>query len=246
MKKPIPIIIVDDEIGAINTLTDYISELPNLGLQKTFTKPLVALAELSREKIPHLIYMDIDMPGMSGITLTNSLKATPHHVIFTTSHPDYAIKAFDLRARHYLLKPFDLSEFADKTTVVVNEFFQPHHLDNETDDAFLLRKKPDSKRLIKVLKRNIIYIQGANNHIHFFTTHGDYSVYMTFKEITERLVRDPNFFMVQRSYIINREQLDEVEGNTLYLKEYQVPMSPNYSQSFMNWYNHVHLKTCRK
>ena len=246
MTQTIPCLIVDDETGAINTLTDYISELPNLGLQKTFTKPLAALAEISREKVPHLIYLDIDMPGMSGITLANSLKNMPHHVIFTTSHPDYAIKAFDIRARHYLLKPFDLSEFADKTTVVVNEYFQPHHLDIETDDAFLLRKEPDSKRLVKVLKKNIIYIQGANNHIHFFTTHGDYSVYMTFKEITQRLLTDPNFFIVQRSYIINRQQLDEVEGNTLYLKDYQVPMSPNYSQSFLNWYHQAYLKTSRK
>ncbi|MGO4875041.1 LytR/AlgR family response regulator transcription factor [Pedobacter psychrotolerans] len=246
MEKTIPCLIIDDESGAINTLNDYITELPGISLKGTYTKAITALAALIRETVPHLVYLDIDMPGMSGITLVKSLKDSPHHIIFTTSHPDYAIEAFDLRVRHYLLKPFDLSEFAQKTNVVIQEYFQPHRIDAETDEAFMLRKNPETKRLIKVLKRDIIYIQGANNHIHFYTTGGDYSVYMTFTEIEERLANDLKFYRVQRSYIINSDQLDEVEGNTLYLKGYQVIMSPNYNASFMDWFKQVYLKTRRK
>lgn len=246
MKNPIPCIIVDDNSSAISTITAYASEMPQLDLKKSYTKPIIAMGELSGEKIPHLIYMDIDMPGMSGIELANSLRDLPHHVIFTTSYPDFAIEAFDLRARHYLLKPFNLSEFARKTEVVIREFFDTLELDNETEDAFLLRKEIDSKRLIKVPKADIIYIQGANNHIHFYTTGGDYSVYMTFSEIRERLSGHPKFYHVQRSYIINTDQLDEIEGNTIYLKGYQVIMSPLYNAPFMKWVNGIWLKTRRR
>jgi two-component system LytT family response regulator len=168
MKNIIPCIIVDDEHGALRTIGDYIGQMPRLELKKAYTDPLEALAEMSQQRIPHLIYSDIDMPAFTGINLAESLRDSPHHIIFTTSYPDYALDAYGLRVRNYLLKPFNLPEFAKGTEVVLKEFFSPLKLESETEDSFLLRTEREKTTLTRVLKEDIAYIQGANNHIHIY------------------------------------------------------------------------------
>lgn len=130
------------------------------------------------------------------------------------------------------MKPFDLSEFVVKTSIVIRECFDSHHIDIETDDAFLLKKEANGRRLVKILKRDIIYIQGSNNHVHIYTTKGESSVYLTFTEMVGRMDKNPKFYRVQRSYMINSDQFDELEGNTIYLKGFKVIMSPLYNANF--------------
>jgi len=246
MKNTVPCIIVDDETGAIRTITDYVAQMPRLALIKTYTNPLAALAEMSLQNTPHLIYCDIDMPGFSGMNLAESLRDTPHHIIFTTSYPDYALDAFGLRIRNYLLKPFDLPKFVKYTEVVLKEFFTPLVLERETEDSFFLRTGLEKTELARVLKNEIAYIQGSNNHIHIYTQQEDYSVYMTFTEIEDRLSSSANFYRIQRSYIINSSHVKGISGNTINVGKYDVLMSPNYNTQFMNWVNSIWLKTKRK
>jgi len=246
MKNLIPCIIVDDENGALRTLGDYIGQMPRLELKKAYSNPLEALAEMCELKTPHLIYSDIDMPAFTGINLAESLIDTPHHVIFTTSYPDYALDAYGLRVRNYLLKPFDLPEFAKGTEVVLKEFFSPVKLERETEDSFFLRTDPEKAMLTRVLKADIAYIQGANNHVHIYTPENDYSVYMTFTEIEERLSSSSNFYRIQRSYIVNSDHVLGIAGNMVNLGKYKVLMSPNYNSRFMDWIKGIWLKTKRK
>ncbi|WP_316825962.1 MULTISPECIES: LytTR family DNA-binding domain-containing protein [Pedobacter] len=246
MKKIIPCIIVDDEHGAIRTIGDYIGRMPRLELTNTYTDPLEALAEMSQQKIPHLIYSDIDMPSFTGINLAESLRDSPHHIIFTTSYPDYAVNAFGLRVKNYLLKPFDLPEFAKGTEAVLKEFFSPITLEEETDDSFFLRTDPEKTTLTRVLKDDITYIQGANNNVYIYTQENYYSVYMTFTEIEQKLADSINFYRIQRSYIINSGHVKAISGNMVNAGKYNVLMSPNYNAKFLDWVNRIWLKTKRK
>jgi two-component system LytT family response regulator len=227
MKNSISCIIIDDDQTAINILKDHIAEMPRLKVHRTYTKPVEALSEISSEKNRHLIFMDIDMPAMSGIKLADNLKHGPHKVIFTTSYPDYAIEAFKVRAKHYLLKPFDIGDFAEVVNEVITEYYDSQSLVNEDEQAFFLRTNGERGRLTKVLKKDIIYLQGSNNHVHIYTP--------TIKEMEERLTENGHFYRVHKSYMINTLFLKEINGHKIDLGKYQVLMSPQYKSAFMEY-----------
>jgi two-component system LytT family response regulator len=235
MRNFISCIIIDDDQTAIDILEDHISQIGRLKVHRTYTKPVEALSEISSESSRQLIFLDIDMPGMSGIRLAENLRHGPHTIIFTTSHPDYAIEAFKVRAKHYLLKPFNISDFAEVVNEVITEYYDAENLVSEDEKAFFLRTNGERGRLTKVLKKDIIYLQGSNNHVHIYTQNNNYSVYMTIKEMEEKLSENPNFYRVHKSYIINTEFVKEINGHKIDLGKYEVLMSPQYKTAFMEY-----------
>lgn len=245
MKNTIPCIIIDDDQTAIDVISDHIAEMPRLKIQKTYTKPVLALGEMIEEHTSQLIFMDIDMPAMSGIGLAESLKCLPHNIIFTTSYPEYALEAFKVRAKHYLLKPFNLGDFAKVVNEVIFENYDTKTLEREEDDAFYFRTDLERGKLTKVMKQEIVYIQGSNNHVHIYTMTEDYSVYMTTREMVERLSDKKEFFRVHKSYILNSTFVKRIKGNTIDLGKYQVLMTPVYNAEFMAYIERNTLTTKR-
>lgn len=234
MKNPISCIFIDDEPTAINILTEFASEMPRLKINKTFTNPVEALSEISGELDRQLIFMDIDMPAMTGLRLADNLRHSPHKIIFTTSHAEHAIAAFKVRAKHYLLKPFNIGDFAEVVNEVISEYYDSQSLIRDDEEAFFLRTNGERGKLTKVLKEEIIYLQGSNNHVHIYTPDKDYSVYMTIKEMEELLSGNQYFYRVHKSYIINSRFVREINGHRIDLGKYQVLMTPQYKQAFMN------------
>ncbi|MCX2492402.1 LytTR family DNA-binding domain-containing protein [Pedobacter sp. PF22-3] len=235
MKNPISCIIIDDDPTAINILKDHIEEMPRLKVHRVFTKPIEALSEISAERNKQLIFLDIDMPAMSGLRLADNIKHKSHNIIFTTSYPEFALDAFKVRAKHYLLKPFDIGDFAIVVNEVISECYDAQQIVNENEDAFFLRTNGERGRLTKVLKKDIIYIQGSNNHVHIYTPTNDYSVYMTIKEMEEKLKENEHFFRVHKSYIINTSYVKEINGHKIDLGKYEVLMTPQYKEAFMDY-----------
>lgn len=235
MTSAINCFIIDDDQGAISILEDQLSGYPRLKVHSTYTKPVDALNKITMEKPGSIIFMDIDMPLMSGIRLAETLRSRSHHVIFTTSYPHYAIQAFKVRARHYLLKPYGPDELAEVVNDVLEEYYNPHQMDSITDDAFFIRTSNDRRLLRKILISDIIYLQGANNHVHFYLPEEDFSVFMTLKEMEDILQENPYFFRVHKSYIINRSFMKQVIGNTVDLGKYKVLMTLPYKKNFMEY-----------
>jgi len=234
MKNPISCIFIDDELTAINILKDFASEMPRLKVHRTFTNPVEALSEISGEPDRKLIFMDIDMPAMTGLRLADNLKNSPHKIIFTTSHAEHAIAAFKVRAKHYLLKPFNIGDFAEVVNAVISEYYDSQSLVRGNQKAFFLRTNGERGKLIKVLKKDIIYLQGSNNHVHIYTPDNDYSVYMTMKEMEELLSGDQYFYRVHKSYMINTQFVREINGHRIDLGKYEVLMTPQYKQAFID------------
>lgn len=233
MEKAISCIIIDDELTAINILEDFAAEMPRLKVHKTYTNPVEALSEISGESSRQLIFMDIDMPAMTGLRLADNLKHSPHKIIFTTSHAEHAIAAFKVRAKHYLLKPFNIGDFAEVVNEVVSEYYDSQSLVREDDKAFFLRTNGERGKLTRVLKKDIIYLQGSNNHVHIYTPSNDYSVYMTIREMEERLKGNRYFYRVHKSYMINARFVREINGHKIDLGKYEVLMTPQYKEAFM-------------
>ncbi|WP_029278301.1 LytR/AlgR family response regulator transcription factor [Pedobacter borealis] len=158
MKNTISCIIIDDDPTAINILHDYIAEMPRLKVHRTFTKPLEALSEISTESDKQLIFLDIDMPAMSGLRLADNLKHKLHNIIFTTSYPEFALDAFKVRAKHYLLKPFNMADFAEVVNEVLSEYYDTQRLVQENEEAFFLRADLPkySKKISSISRAQII------------------------------------------------------------------------------------------
>jgi len=245
MNKLIPCIIVDDDASAIDIIKAHLLEIPRLSLNKTFTKPAAALTEISMEENSQLIFMDIDMPKISGLDLADGLKGQQHNIIFTTSYPQYALEAFKVRAKHYLLKPFNLAEFVTVVNEVIRECYFCCNLEHENKDAFFLRTDGERSKLIKVLKADIMYFQGSNNHVHIYTPTEDFSVYLTIKEMEERLKNNSRFFRIHKSYIVNIEFIKNIIGNKIDLGKYEVLMASHYKNNFIAYVEQNLLRSKR-
>lgn len=234
MKNILNCIIIDDDPDAVEILRDYICEFPGLKLLKTYTSPAIALTELSHNLDVDLLFLDIDMPGISGIQLAENLKEQVGTIVFTTAHAEYAIKSYDLKVRYYLLKPFDLGQFAAVIADLISSTYVKTDTFSTLDDAFYLRTGERGK-LTKVLKTDILFIQAAGNYVQLLLEDRQYTIYMTLREMEDILNTDLRFYRIHKSYIVNEDHVKRVVGNTVDLGKYQVTMSSQYKSNFMEY-----------
>jgi two-component system LytT family response regulator len=233
MKENIKCIIVDDDPYAAEILADYIQQLPGLELFQIYTNSIIALAQIPLEKIPCLIFMDIDMPNYSGMQLAEKLKPLGHQLVFTTAHAQYALKAFEVNARHYLLKPIELVRFAE----VVLEILATMNLVDtpEKDNDLIFLRTGERGALTGIRRSQIIYIQGSLNYVDIFLSKQKYCAYMTMKEMERLFSAENGFFRVHRSYIINKEYVTKITGNIIAMDNHKVTMSGDYKTKFLDY-----------
>ncbi|WP_316851561.1 LytR/AlgR family response regulator transcription factor [Pedobacter agri] len=234
MKKTYNCVIIDDDRSAIAILTDHIEEFPNLHVLKTFTKPLQALSELNQDQNIDLIFLDIDMPGLSGIQLAENLQTQSPNIIFTTAHDRYALKAFDVRARDFLLKPIELETFAKVVNRVLKECFVKQIKKFNYDDLAFFR--PGPRGIIDAIGISAVtHIRAAGNYVDVFTAEERHTIYMTISELSEILCGGDQFFRVHKSYLINGSYVTRIVGNIVYLGKHPIPMSSPYKDRFQQF-----------
>lgn len=237
MKNTFNCVIIDDDRAAISILTDHIAEFPNLHIYKTFTKPIQALNEITNDESIDLIFLDIDMPGLSGIQLAESMQDRSPNIIFTTAHDTYALKAFDVRARDFLLKPIELDTFAKVVTRVLKECFEKKQTKFSYDDMAFFR--PGARGIVdRIDLTGITHFRGAGNYVDIHTQDERYTIYMTIKEMSEILTADDRFFRVHKSYLINGSHVTRIVGNVVYLGKHPVPMTSPYKSRFCEFIGH--------
>ncbi|WP_316747596.1 LytTR family DNA-binding domain-containing protein [Pedobacter gandavensis] len=233
MKNQINCVIIDDDQFAIDILRDHILEVPALSLYKSYTNPITALSELLETRNIDLLFLDINMPELSGLQVAESLKHKIKNIVFTTAHSKYAIKAFDVQARHYLLKPIDLNNFIEVVSSIIISS-KTSKLTNIDDESYFIHTGERGK-LTRVQKKEIVYIQAAINYVDLFLQNKRYTIYMTMKEMELVFESDPRYFRVHKSYIINRDFVDSITGNIIKLGDYQALMSSPYKNEFMKY-----------
>lgn len=234
-------IAVDDEPLALKKLTGYISRVPFLELVDSCQDAFEVVKLLSEEEVD-LIFLDINMPDLSGLELVRSLVVKPM-IIFTTAYSEYAIDGFKLDAIDYLLKPFefhDLLKAADKarkyiefrSAVFENELPQP------SDNCNSLFVKADYK-VIRILISDIKYIEGMSDYVRIFMD-GEEKPVMTLlsmRKIEERL--SPQQFMrVHRSYIVNLQKITEISRlRIIFDNNVCIPVGDFYKDHFLEYIN---------
>ncbi len=222
-------IAVDDEPLALALIETYCSNFNFLQYEKGFTKAGVALQYL--EKNPaDLLFLDINMPAMSGIEFYKSLQHKPM-LIFTTSYSEYALESYDLGTIDYLLKPFTLSRF-EKAVQKANEIYNLVNKATVHKKAKFLMLKADYG-VVKVILADILFIEGLDNYlkIHLYNQQ-PVVVRMTMKSLQENLPEN-EFIRIHRSYIIPFNRIDAVRNKIISIAGEEIPIGKSYEDEFL-------------
>jgi len=217
-------IITDDEPIARKGLQGYIGKIDFLELRGV-CEDAIQLNNLLKQAPVDLLFLDIEMPYVSGIEfLTNTV--SPPKVIFTTAYERYAIKGYELDVLDYLLKPISFERFM-KAANKAYEFFNSNH-EPATQYLFV---KTDSK-LEKVNFAEILFVEAMENYVGIYLAGKKLIIHSTLKALQEKLpVQD--FLQPHKSYLINLNHINSIEGNMLHIGEYQVPISKYQKEEVM-------------
>ncbi|EAY31234.1 LytR/AlgR family response regulator transcription factor [Microscilla marina] len=231
-------IIVDDEPLATDILEAYVSKIAFLELVQICANAFEALDCLKRNTID-LIFLDINMPDLSGIEFLNALPQKPA-VIFTTAYADYAVEGFNLDAVDYLLKPISFDRFL-KAANKAESFLASKQSGKEvvgadeapTEHLFV---KTEYK-IVKVNLKDIWYVEGLKDYIKIVTFEGQLLTLQSMKNMQETLP-DAQFMRVHKSYIIAMAYIESIERNKIKIQDKWIPIGTTYRDQFYKRIEH--------
>lgn len=234
-------IAIDDEPLALKQLSGYIEKTPFLKLEKSFTNAIKALEYLQNNQID-LMFVDINMPDLSGIEFAKSLPH-PAKIIFTTAYREYAFEGFKLDAADYIVKPIGYADFLKAVNKVQERYFTPNEESTtvNTNDKFLFIKS--EHKIIRLDLNNIRYIEGMRDYVRINLENQKPIMTLTgIKKILEHLPTD-RFMQVHRSFIVNLEQITTIERNRIIFDTTTyIPISDQYKEAFQNYLDNNFLK----
>jgi len=227
-------IAIDDEPLALRLVSDYVSKTPFLELVGSFDNPLDAIEFLTTQSAD-LIFVDIQMPDLTGVEFIRTLDEPPK-VVFTTAYEKYAIEGFKLNAIDYLLKPFSYEEFlkaAGKARKQVE--LEASSLPSiEANSQFLFLKSEYKIRRINF--NDILYIEGLKDYIKVYTS-GDEKPVLSLNSIKslEQKLPENKFMRVHRSFIVNLDRIDTIERSRIIFGKVYIPVSDQYKDKFQEY-----------
>jgi len=230
-------IAVDDEMLALDLVEDNIKKVPFLELVKRCKNAFEAIEILRQESID-LLFLDIQMPDLTGIQLLKSIKKKPV-VIFTTAYSNYALESYDLDVIDYLLKPYTFERFL-KAVNKAREYidlkekalFQESRKELPSSQNYLFVRA--DYKLLKIDLKEIEYIEGLGDYVKIFLAGKPILTQMSMKSMEEKLPGS-DFFRVHRSYIVAFNKIDFIQKHTLSVAGKEIPISEHYrEQLFKN------------
>jgi DNA-binding LytR/AlgR family response regulator len=218
-------IIEDDSIS--RTMIEGLAEKTNLlSVEGSFPSAQEAMPWLNKHQVD-LLFLDIEMPGISGIDLLRVLANKPE-VIIVSSKPDYAVDAFEFSVADYLLKPVkDYSRFLHAVNKVAARLSKTN---TDTDNHLFV--KVDSL-LQKLNMDDVLWIEAFGDYVKIQTTDKMHTVYSTLKKLEDRLPSD-KFLRVHRSFIVNLEKISNIDSTNLEIDKKIIPISENYKEQLLN------------
>ncbi|MBC9930151.1 LytR/AlgR family response regulator transcription factor [Chitinophaga qingshengii] len=228
MKKKINCIILDDEPFAVKLIADYVSKLPQFNVLYADSDVFKAMEVLNRETVD-LIFLDIQMPQLTGIELMQ-LFNQKHNFIIISAYPEYALDAYQFHVIDYLLKPVTFNRFYQ--SIEKYNRWQQTFQSNDTDDFLFV--KADRKHY-KIAPDSILYIEGLKDYIRIHTSDEKIMVLETMKDILDKLPAS-QFVRIHRSYIIPLNKIKVIEGNQIQMSDGTwLPIGETYRKLVNEW-----------
>lgn len=234
MKEKLICYIIDDEPLAQEILEAYIAKVSFLELKGVFVSPLEAAGSLEKDK-PDLLFLDINMPDLDGLSFIPMLNPKPM-IILTTAYDQYALKAFDLEVKDYLVKPFPFERFYKSVLRLHKE--QNERLQPETKEP-----KPEPKneqeyiflkvghRIQKLAVRDILFVEGMKDYLRIHTKEEKIMTLLNFAKL-EELLPPKDFARVHRSFLVAIDKIDHIEKNRIRIADQVIPISDTYADAF--------------
>jgi two-component system LytT family response regulator len=229
-------IIVDDEPNAIDVLKRYITQTPYLQLSQTFRNPLKAISYLQEEKVD-VVFLDINMPNLSGIQLMRSLKNMPM-VIFTTAYSEYAVESYELNAVDYLLKPIEFDRFI-KAVNRAKELSDPGRKQEDGENIIAVNIKQAEFILLKsgplthkVAVDHILFIEKEENYLAFHTADKKILLRANMTEVFDHVPVD-RFCRAHKSFVIALKHINVLEVHQLSIGKHKIPVGSSYRETLM-------------
>ncbi|RAJ35755.1 LytR/AlgR family response regulator transcription factor [Pedobacter cryoconitis] len=236
---PINCLVVDDDEMALSHLCDLINQTPFLNLVSRHNHPVAALNALENNDL-QLVFLDVNMPGISGIELakiinTRGEEITPR-IILTSGYERFALDGYKVNAIDYLLKPVEYKDF-------INAAYQAKNIIEQTsnhkiastagynDNEFIFLRV--EYELVKVYLKNILYIEGFKDYVKIYTTNADgyIKALTTMKKMEEKLSIN-SFIRIHRSFIVSLDKIDSFTATTIKINRAMIPVSSQYKESF--------------
>ncbi len=249
MNNMLNCLIVDDEPLARKLLCDYVQKVPYIKLLRTCSGPMEAL-DFLRDNPVDLLFLDIQMPEITGLTLLKILQKKPW-VILTTAYSEYALESYDLDVVDYLLKPITLERFL-KAMEKINQRMQgianqqlpseeaaPPAAVIEPSPAYIFVK--DGTKLVKVKISEIMYVEGMKDYVAIHTPQQRIVTLQRLKAMEEQLPEN-QFIRIHNSYIVALEWLDSIHKEKVKVGNALLPISDSYRKSFKDFIEKNHIK----
>jgi DNA-binding LytR/AlgR family response regulator len=213
-------ILVDDEPASREIIEKYISDCTTLNLVSSCTNAFEANEIINKEQI-QLIFLDINMPKLSGIKFYKSL-SNPPFVIFTTAYPEYAVEGFEVDAVDYLLKPFSFERFLKSVNKALTLF---NHKESNSHNPFIVLKS--DKKLYRVNISDINYLEALGDYVKVDFLCQSIMVHDTFQNLLSQF-SESNLVRVHKSYAISLNKFDHIEGNMIKIQDKSIPIGQKY------------------
>lgn len=232
--KQLTCFILDDEPMAVALLTDYVEKTPFLKLLGTTTSSLKALEMIHQQPVD-LLFIDIQMPELSGIQLMEILGSSTKFII-TSAYSEYALKGYEFNVIDYLMKPISFDRFY-KSCLKAREIIAP------TEEIIMVQAfeqpinflfvKTDGK-LVKIDLKDLLLVEGMKDYLMLHLTHEKLIVLETMKEFEKKLPL-AQFMRVHKSYIVGLDHIGTIERNRIFINQKIIPIGETFKEHFHSW-----------
>lgn len=233
--------VIDDDLHAAEAIVKYIAKTPGLCLQGMQTNPLLALEEIRTSKMPDIVFLDVEMPELSGLDIADIL-GSKTIIIFITAYADFALNAYQKDVFDFLLKPVSFDKFTKSVTKIYRFLDLERKVTPLKEDDHIYINPGVKGKIIPIALGNINYIEALDNYVRIHCKDSKVITYLTMKEIISTLPEN-KFLRIHRSYIVNLDQINMIDGNQVILNNnIKLPFGISYKEEFMS---KISLKTVR-
>ncbi len=229
-------LVVDDEPIAREGMKEYISQIDYLNLAADYKSASEAAGILQKNKID-LIFLDIQMPGLTGIEFVKAL-AEPPAIIFTTAYPQYAIEGYELNIIDYLLKPISFARFLRSVEKAQSYLKAKTNNLNITNEFFFIKC---NGKIEKILISEVIYIEAMANYVIVHTNQKKYITYITFSGINKHLP-EQHFMRIHKSYMVALAAIKTIDGDEIITSIARLPLAKSFREQVMKRIGHKLIK----
>ena len=227
-------IIIDDDKLSLRIIEDFVEKTEGLDLVGAYSGAVDAINNMSKEDAPHvhIIFLDIEMPEMSGIDFLKSLSELPQIVIYS-SKEKYAVESYEFDVTDYLLKPVQYGRFIKAINRAKERIEKKEKFGNEGSEIFI----KNNSSLVRVKYDDILWIEALENYVVVNTFKEKYTIHFTMKAISEKMPSE-KFIRIHRSFIVNISKIKMIEDNSVIIRHDNgskiIPIGKSYKDNLMD------------